>query len=309
MKDTHLSLYKNREDAASNQSNKRLTLMNIEIKRAELTKESSIKNAIFIIKIKPHENDEIWLKFEQEHQFCKWYAALKLGCKGTTMASNNYKLEIDRLQQVIKIQDISIETIENDPNKLHSVNARAFVPKKYFKKLGQNKIASHILSHQKKIQEIVKNQPTLAKMNYINVWEHIEESGRAYFQVSFKKDSKKEEYVALSAEKIMRLDPSGKILQAWWLQTLKEWKINWAAEPKRVELFLNKGTEQSEKIEFFIPQRNSTQEFNKDLQVIHEYIGGYMFHHMSKVLEPDRAEEATLRGILDVTDPWHSRIQ
>ena len=55
MKDTHLSLYKNREDAASNQSNKRLTLMNIEIKRAELTKETSIKNAIFIIKIKPHE--------------------------------------------------------------------------------------------------------------------------------------------------------------------------------------------------------------------------------------------------------------
>ena len=53
------------------------------------------------------------------------------------MASNNYKLEIDRLQQVIKIQDISIETIENDPNKLHSVNARAFVPKKYFKKVNQ----------------------------------------------------------------------------------------------------------------------------------------------------------------------------
>ena len=51
------------------------------------------------------------------------------------MASNNYKLEIDRLQQVIKIQDISIEQIENDPNKLHSVNARAFVPKKYFKKV------------------------------------------------------------------------------------------------------------------------------------------------------------------------------
>ena len=29
---------------------------------------------------------------------------------------------------------------------------------------------------------------------------------------------------------------------------------------------MNKGTEQSEKIEFFIPQRNTTQEFNKDLQ-------------------------------------------
>ena len=39
--------------------------------------------------------------------------------------------------------------------------------------------------------------------------------------------------------------------------------------------------------------------------VIHEYIGGYMFHHMTKVLEPDDAEEVKLRGLLDVTDPWH----
>merc|ERR1711953_994730 len=131
-KDTHLSLYKTREDAASNQANKRL--MDIEIKRAELTKETSIKSAIFIIKIKPHESDEIWLKFDQEHQFCKWYAALKLGCKGTTMASNNYKLEIDRLQQVIKIQDISTEKI-HDQSELQAVQSKFYVPRKYFKKL------------------------------------------------------------------------------------------------------------------------------------------------------------------------------
>ena len=80
-------------------------------------------------------SEETWLKFDQEHQFCKWYAALKLGCKGTTMASNNYKLEIDRLQQVIKIQDVSIDTQETDPVRLHTVNARAYVPKKFFKKV------------------------------------------------------------------------------------------------------------------------------------------------------------------------------
>ena len=30
-----------------------------------------------------------------------------------------------------------------------------------------------------------------------------------------------------------------------------------------------------------------------------------MFHHMTSVLEPDNAEEVRLRGLLDVTDPWH----
>lgn len=304
-KDTFLDGYKQREDAASSANSKRI--FRIEIKRAELTKETSIKDGIYIIKIKPHESEEIWLKFEQENQFCKWYAALKLGCKGTTMASNNYKLEIDRLKQVIKIQDLSTEKIQ-DQSQLQVVQSKFYVPRKYFKKLGHPKIAAHILTQQRKIGETVRHQPTVAKLNYINLWEHIEESGRAYFQVSFKKEApKREEFVALSSEKIMRLEPSGKIIQSWWLQTLREWKINWAAEPKRVELYLNKGSQDSEKIEFFIPSQKNSIDRNKDLQVIHEYIGGYMFHHMSKVLEPDRAEEATLRGILDVTDPWHNK--
>ena len=78
------------------------------------------------------------------------------------------------------------------------------------------------MTHQLKIGETVRQQPTVAKLNYINLWEHIEESGRAYFQVAFKKDQlKKEEFVALSSEKIMRLDTSGKIIQSWWLQTLR----------------------------------------------------------------------------------------
>ena len=79
-------------------------------------------------------SDEIWLKFERESQFCRWYAALKLGCKGTTMASNNYKNEIDKLKQVIKIQDIPLDKIEN-PDKLAAVRTKFYVSKKLLKKV------------------------------------------------------------------------------------------------------------------------------------------------------------------------------
>ena len=51
--DTFLDGYKQREDAASSGNAKRLC--HIEIKRAELTKETSIKDGIYIIKIKPHD--------------------------------------------------------------------------------------------------------------------------------------------------------------------------------------------------------------------------------------------------------------
>lgn len=232
------------------------------------------------------------------------------------MASNSYKLEIDSLQQVIKIQDYSIESrnqvsdeaVKNFPSKF-------YVSKNRFRKIGQARIASHILSQQQKIIDTVKNSPTAAKKYYIILWQHIEGSGRAYFQVAFKKDSRKEEFVALSSEKIIRMDSKCQVLQSWWLQTLKEWKINWFADPKRVELMLNKNQKSEEQIEFFIPltkegdkepDRRQKKDLQK-LQVIHEYIGGYMFHYMNKNTETERGEsEQTLRSILDVTNPWYN---
>ena len=50
-KDTLLGGYKSREDAAVNVNSS----LRVEIKRAELTKETSVKNNNFIIKIKPHD--------------------------------------------------------------------------------------------------------------------------------------------------------------------------------------------------------------------------------------------------------------
>ena len=139
------------------------------------------------------------------------------------------------------------------------------------------------MSQQQKIIDTVKNSPTAAKKYYIILWQHIEGSGRAYFQVAFKKDSRKEEFVALSSEKIIRMDSKCQVLQSWWLQTLKEWKINWFADPKRVELMLNKNQKAEEQIEFFIPL---TKEGDK---------------------EPDRRQKKDLQKLQGMLNPKFSR--
>ena len=63
----------------------------------------------------------------------------------------------------------------------------------------------------------------------------------------------------------MKLDDSGKVIISWWLQNLKEWKINWYADPKHVTLLFDsdnqseKNGEDSNAIAFFIPsERNAT---------------------------------------------------
>ena len=60
------------------------------------------------------------------------------------------------------------------------------------------------------------------------------------------------------SEKIMKLDDSGKVIISWWLQNLKEWKINWYADPKHVTLVFDSDNHQDKNAEdntiaFFIP--------------------------------------------------------
>lgn len=314
---TRLSAFKSQEDAF----NKKKVAFAIDIPRAELTSDVSIKEKKFIVKIKPHVSDEIWLKFETEHKYCEWFAALKLGCKGQTMASPNYSHEINNLQEVIKIQTPSNIQKSIDPRDHPDFEAKHYVPRRLLRKLGAQHVTQHILSQQNLIAETVKNCSTTAKRYYINTWQHIEEAGWAYFHVTFNKDSKKATYLALSSEKIMKLDDSGKVIISWWLQNLKEWKINWYADPKHVTLVfdsdnhLDKNASEDKTIAFFIPSaRNASGskqqrelEQRRKLQVVHEYIGGYMFHYKNKTSEADRAEsEQTLRSILEVSTPWHN---
>jgi len=308
-----LSAFKSQEDAF----NKKKVAFEIDIPRAELTSDVSIKEKKFIVKIKPHVSDEIWLKFETEHQYCRWFAALKLGCKGQTMASPNYSHEINNLQEVIKIQTPSNLQTPINMSDHRDFEPKHYVPRRLLRKLGPQHVTQHILSQQNLIAETVKNSSTTAKRYYINTWEHIEEAGWAYFHVTFNKDSKKATYLALSSEKIMKLDDSGKVIISWWLQNLKEWKINWYADPKHVTLVFDsdKNSSEDNTIAFFIPSARNAPgskqqrelEQRRKLQVVHEYIGGYMFHYKNKTSEADRAEsEQTLRSILEVSTPWHN---
>ena len=51
------------------------------------------------------------------------------------MASNSYKSEIDKLKQVIKIQDPPLDKVD-DPDRLAAVRTKFYVSKKFYKKVG-----------------------------------------------------------------------------------------------------------------------------------------------------------------------------
>ena len=100
------------------------------------------------------------MKFETELKYCEWFAALKLGCKGQTMASPNYSHEIsklhvpesvlkfssDNLQEVIKIQTPSNLQKSIDPRDHPDFEAKHYVPRRLLRKLGaqmSRSISSH----------------------------------------------------------------------------------------------------------------------------------------------------------------------
>ena len=128
------------------------------------------------------------------------------------MASPNYSHEIsklhvpesvskfssDNLQEVITIQTPSDLQKSIDPRDHPDFEAKHYVPRRLLRKLGAQNVTQHILSQQNLIAKTVKNCSTTAKRYYINTWQHIEEAGWAYFNVTFNKDSKKATFLALS---------------------------------------------------------------------------------------------------------------
>ena len=60
-----------------------------------------------------------------------------------------------------------------------------------------------------------------------------------------------------------------------YLNIVREWKINWAADPKRVELFFHRDTLEPETVEFFVPKRmmksmSKGNEESNDLQGMYQ---------------------------------------
>ncbi|CAD5119887.1 DgyrCDS8469 [Dimorphilus gyrociliatus] len=258
LKEKTLSAYKRREDKdVTNPS------WSVDLDECEVREEVNLSTRLFVIRLFTSLGSdgfsELCLHCDSQEQFKDWVTACKLASRGKTMADCSYQLEKDALQK--KLDMLTFET--SSPTERLS-SAEMYVSPKYMKKHKSGIISkiSAVCSNSK-LNKMSINE---AKMQYLKLWQDLPEQPLTYFIVRFD-GSKKEELLAIAADKIVRMDLiNGSVIQKWPFKNMNRWHVNW--QTKQVC------------IEFREKTRENTVKFyclTADCKTVHEFIGGYIF--------------------------------
>nr|CAB3245797.1 fermitin family homolog 2 [Phallusia mammillata] len=264
-KDTNISYFKTKEDAAALSSP-----TTIKLKGAEVVPDVNISEDKYIIKLfiaSAEGMTELWLRCDTEVIYCQWIAACKLAAKGHTMADASYEVEVQNFRTLLKLQRSGAGNGSagdaSGGNLATSIEPQYYVARRHLRKLG-NKMAV------RKIQESVTNYSTYnlinAKLAYIKAWQALPEFGLTHFYVKFR-GARKEELVGVAYNRLIRMEPNtGEAIKTWRYNAMKAWSVNWDTNQVIVEL------EEEQNIMF------ACTRFSPKL--VHELIGGYIFLSM-----------------------------
>ncbi|CAK8692586.1 fermitin family homolog 2-like [Clavelina lepadiformis] len=265
-KDTNISFFKTKEDAAS-----LISPTTIKLKGAEVVPDVNISEDKYIIKLfipSAEGMSELWLRCDTDVIYCQWIAACKLAAKGHTMADASYETEVQNFRTLLKLQKSgsSNGSASNDglAQLTTNIEPEYYIARRHLRKLG-NKMAI------RKVQESVTNYSSYnlvnAKLAYIKAWQALPEFGLTHYLVKFK-SARKEELVGVAYNRLIRMDPhTGEAIKTWRFNTMKAWSVNWDTNQVIIEL-----AEEDSTVLF------ACTRFSPKL--VHELIGGYIFLSM-----------------------------
>ena len=109
--------------------------------------------------------------------------------------------------------------------------------------------------------ENVKNLPLMdAKLQLIRTWQGLPDYAMHFFVVIFA-GTRKEELLAITPNRMIRMDINGRTIRAWPFKRMPDWQVNWYKKVVTIEL-------DNEVLEFW--------PVGADAKNVHEFIGGYI---------------------------------
>uniref|UniRef100_A0A4W5JF52 FERM domain containing kindlin 1 n=1 Tax=Hucho hucho TaxID=62062 RepID=A0A4W5JF52_9TELE len=200
--------------------------------------------------------NEVYIRCDNETQYSKWKAACTLASKGKTMAYSSYRSEVKNIQSFLQMKSLAPPSGQAAPDlDAMEMNAECFVSPRYTKKYKTKQLTVRILEAHQNIARLSLNE---AKMRFIQAWQSLPEFGIKYYIVRFR-GSKKDELMGISYNRLIRIDMStGLPVTTWRFANMRQWNVNWEIRQVNVH-------------ESVIIHVVSC------LQVVHEYIGGYIF--------------------------------
>ncbi|OXB74024.1 UNVERIFIED_CONTAM: hypothetical protein H355_011150 [Colinus virginianus] len=247
-KDTSISCYKSKEEANGTPAHQ------MNLRGCEVTPDVNISGQKFNIKLLipvAEGMNEIWLRCDNERQYASWMAACRLASKGKTMADSSYSMEVQNILSFLKMQHLNPDP-QLIPEQINTdINPECLVSPRYLKKYKNKQLTARILEAH---QNVAQMSLIEAKMRFIQAWQSLPEFGITHFIARFQ-GGKKEELIGIAYNRLIRMDAStGDAIKTWRFSNMKQWNVNW--EIKMV----------------------SGQSLGvRQAQVVHEFIGGYIF--------------------------------
>lgn len=256
-KDTHLSIYKRKEDSTGQPA------LVINLKGCELTPDVNISQGKYGIRLEVPSHvgmTEYWIRCDTEEQYAKWMAACRLAAKGKTMADSSYEAEVKSILEFLSMQHPA-PTPAISPSQVH-INPDDFVAPRFLRKLKTRQIVQRILEAHANVKDLNLLE---AKLNFIKAWQALPEFGISLFVVRFV-GSKREELLGVAFNRLMRMEfNTGDHIKTWRFNTMKAWNVNWEVKQMMVQF-------EEENVAFSC--------LSADCKVVHEFIGGYIFLSM-----------------------------
>lgn len=234
----------------------------INLRGCEVTPEVIISQQRYGIKLEVPAADgmtEYLIRCNEEDQYAKWMAAMRLASKGKSLADSSYDSEVKSILAFLSMQHpapapvISAENLDIQPE--HYLAPR-------FVRRIRNKAVQRILEAHANVKDLPLSD---AKLQYIRSWQNLPEYGISLFLVKHM-GHKREEMLGIAFNRVMRLDlNSGDHIKTWRYNTMKAWNVNWETRHMMIQF-------EEENVVF--------SSLTADCKVVHEFIGGYIFLSM-----------------------------
>jgi len=234
----------------------------INLRGCEVTPEVIISQQRYGIKLEVPAADgmtEYLIRCNEEDQYARWMAAMRLASKGKSLADSSYDSEVKSILAFLSMQHPAPAPVISAENL--DIQAEHYLAPRFVRRI-RNKAVQRILE----AHANVKDLPLMdAKLQYIRAWQNLPEYGISLFLVKHM-GHKREELLGIAFNRVMRMDlNSGDHIKTWRYNTMKAWNVNWETRHMMIQF-------EEENVVFSC--------LTADCKVVHEFIGGYIFLSM-----------------------------
>uniref|UniRef100_A0A2P2I202 Unc-112-related protein-like n=1 Tax=Hirondellea gigas TaxID=1518452 RepID=A0A2P2I202_9CRUS len=254
-RDMRLSYYRSSDEAD--------LLETIDLRGCEVTPDVVLATGRYGIRLevpaKEQGMTEYMLRCNDEDQYARWMAAMRLASKGKSLADSSYQSEVRGIQAFLSLQQPARNPVQI-PEHI-DIHVEDFLAPRFVRKI-KGKGQTRILEAHSNVKELGLVE---AKMQFIRAWQALPEFGLTLFLVKYM-GHKKEELLGVAFNRIMKMElNTGDHIKTLRYNTIKAWNVNWGTKNMMIQA-------EGDPLVFSC--------LTADCKVVHEFIGGYIFLSM-----------------------------